>query len=658
MFFMKKYCLLLLFTLFINNLLRAQTAADYAVQITAAVQETPPQIKLSWKPLSGATAYLVYRKAKAAPTWGTAVATLSGADTVYTDNSVTTDTVYEYRVTKQGGSITAYGYICAGIAAPPVHNRGALLLLVDSLFPDSCAAEIEQLMSDIRGDGWQPVRRDIPRSWRDTAVRALIRSTAQAYADLSAVFLLGHIAVPYSGNINPDGHPDHLGAWPADVYYATANNTWTDVSVNSTAAAQARHHNVPGDGKWDQGTLPSVAALQLGRVDFNDMPAFGRTEVQLMKSYLNRLHQYKMDSLQVVHRGLIDDHFGVFSGEAFAGNGWRNFPPLVGRENVEAAALISGLNNASYQWSYGCGGGTYTSASGVGTTADFAAGPVNGIFMLLFGSYFGDWDAQNSFLRAPLCASTPALAVAWAGRPHWHLHHMALGENIGYSTRLTQNNSSTYVANYFPTGVHIALMGDPTLRTDYIRPAAGLTVTTQPAAGAALSWTAAPDTGVAGYYVYRSDSRSGRYALISPLVTATAFQDAIGTDGLKYYMVRPVKKTATPSGSYYNLGIGITDSATVTYPPAGIAQTAGTLAIALYPNPAASRLYITADSRQASPAQIRITDMQGRVMDSYHISLQQGKQEFSLPVQHLPAGMYLLHIATDGQTIIRKFLRQ
>src|SRR5690606_1173523 len=126
-------------------------------------------------------------------------------------------------------------------------------------------------------------------------------------------------------------------------------------------------------------------------------------------------------------------------------------------------------------------------------------------FTMMFGSYFGDWDVQNSFLRAPLCAETPALTSAWAGRPHWHLHHMALGRNIGYSSRLTQNNIpmyNTYISNFFPAGVHIALMGDLSLRTDYIRPVEKLVVATIHQLGAQLGWSPSPDSNVTGYYVY------------------------------------------------------------------------------------------------------------------------------------------------------------
>src|SRR5690606_28185614 len=99
------------------------------------------------------------------------------------------------------------------------------------------------------------------------------------------------------------------GAWPADLYYADVNDSWTDAAINNTTANKTANHNTPGDGKWDQSSLPGNAELQVGRIDFADMPAFAKTEEQLLKSYLNRAHQYKMNLLPVVKRGLVDDHF-------------------------------------------------------------------------------------------------------------------------------------------------------------------------------------------------------------------------------------------------------------------------------------------------------------------------------------------------------------
>ena len=72
----------------------AQVAADYAVQVTATVQIAPPQIALSWGSYSGATQYVVSRKAWTATTWGTPIATLAGSATGFTDANVTVGSSY------------------------------------------------------------------------------------------------------------------------------------------------------------------------------------------------------------------------------------------------------------------------------------------------------------------------------------------------------------------------------------------------------------------------------------------------------------------------------------------------------------------------------------------------------------------------------------
>ena len=137
--------------------------------------------------------------------------------------------------------------------------------------------------------------------------------------------------------------------------------------------------------------------------------------------------------------------------------------------------FFNNMNTNSYKWSYGCGAGSYTGASGIGNTTDFANDSLLSVFMILFGSYFGDWDSQDNFLRAPL-ASGLTLTNCWAGRPNWYFHHMSLGENIGYSTVLSQNNASLYISGFGERYCTSALMGDPTLRLHTVAPPANLTI--------------------------------------------------------------------------------------------------------------------------------------------------------------------------------------
>jgi hypothetical protein len=643
----------------------AQTAQDYAIQLSATTQVSPPSINLKWRKISyGTPVYNVFKKAKSATSWGTAVSTITTGDTSYTDNSVIVDSAYEYMVAASGTSLAATptGYIFAGIKAPAIHVRGALIMLVDSTFTDSCSTELARLSGDINGDGWQVIRHDLSRSLKDTAIKTIIRNDYTNIPNVKAVLIVGHLAVPYSGELNPDAHPDHLGAWPADIYYGSITGTWTDVSVNNSSASAPANRNIPGDGKWDQSSLGSYAQLQVSRIDFNNMPAFSATEVQMMRRYLNKDHSYKMDSLAVRKKALVSDNFGAFSGEAFAANAWRNFTPMVGRDSIFNKPFISTLSDTSYQWAYGCGGGSYTSAGGIGNTGNFAsAGAVHSIFTIMFGSYFGDWNTTDNFLRAPLCADTPALTACWAGRPNWFLHHMTLGEHIGYGALLTNNNGGSlyYPANYAAAGVHIALLGDLSLRTDYVKQASNLNATPVAGHGANLTWTASPDAAVIGYYLYRADSAFGYWSKISPLVTGTSWSDTVGINGLKHYMVRPVKLQSTPSGSYYNMGIGITDTATVTFPaiPTLVPNGNTSVKAAVFPNPVRNELNLVVDAAVEDNADIYIVSLNGSVLYPATKHLMAGQNVFQLDVSTLPAGMYTVCIRTQTGTIAQKWVK-
>ena len=85
-----------------------------------------------------------------------------------------------------------------------------------------------------------------------------------------------------------------------------------------------------------------------------------------------------------------------------------------------------------------------------------------------------------------------------------------MGETIGFSTRLTQNNDGLlYYPARIPRYVHIALMGDPTLRMHVVAPPSALVAATNSSGGVDLSWNASPDT-VLGYHVYRAPDAPGR----------------------------------------------------------------------------------------------------------------------------------------------------
>ena len=460
----------------------------------------------------------------------------------FRDTGVQPGRVYEYAIVRQSEP-PARDYFYTGHEVPLRDRRGTVLLLVEQSQAAPLATEIRRLMLDLVGDGWQVVRKDVPATESPAAVKQLIT------AAVDTVFLLGHIPVPYSGHFAPDGHDDQVGAWPADVYYGTGDAAWTDTVVSNTVAG--RHGNVPGDGTFDQNQIPGPVHLAVGRVDLSALPAFATNETALLRQYLDRNHAYRHGTLPTINQALIQDHF-VHHTERFAYSGWQNFANLVGSENVRVAEWPN-IPPTMNLWFYGCGQGGREHMAGFGNTGALVATPLNAVFTMLFGSYFGDWDVPNNLLRAALATAGGALTCGWAGRPHWYLHPMAFGETIGACLRLTQNNNGR---DYQPTGgfargVHIALMGDPTLRLHRVAPPSALRLE-----AGQLRWQASPQM-VRGYHVYRAASEFGPYERLTPTpIPACEFHDAAGSPE-HHYQVRAVAWQSTPTGYYENASQGV-----------------------------------------------------------------------------------------------------
>jgi hypothetical protein len=567
-------CVLLLF---LGLLFAPRALADdtfvFAVQISAVVQVSPPQITLNWEPDPfGAVSFTIYRKAKNDTAWGAPIATLSGTTLTYTDYNVVAGSDYEYQIIKTTTNPTTYGvigyhgygYIWVGINSPMIENRGKLLLVVATNATATLGNELAQLQSDLVGDGWQVIREDVSSNDYPQDVRTRLMNDYHADpANVNALFLFGHVPILESGSLDYDGHGPRPMA--SDSYYGEMNNDW------------------PTNAGTSPSFLPSPVVLEVGRVDLFNMPGVGAvnpwpSEVELLRNYLNKDHKWRTHQIIVQRRALMGNRRGDIDGpEAMAASGYRNFEPFVGPGNTIEANIqdtappdqrwISMLAAGTYLWAFGDGGGVDTGISALGLDAaheyDVYSTDVVGMdaqvpFVMAFASHIGDWDHTDNFIRSFLATPTMGLACFMPGRPHWYVHHMGLGETIGYDTRLSMNNSTLYLneSNGFTEAIYVALMGDPTLRLEPVAPPSGLSATPNNG-NVVLNWSASTDP-VVGYHVYRSTSPTGPFTrLTSSLVNGTTFTD-FGPGANTYtYMVRAVQLQNNFSGSYYDPSQGI-----------------------------------------------------------------------------------------------------
>ena len=537
----------------------------YAVQISATIQTNPPCITLTWEPDTyGADSYSIFRKFQTDNGWGPGTL-LPGTTTNFSDTNVSVGAAYEYQIVKQATlGYTGYGYIFAGINATLIENRGAVVLLV-AADTNSLADELMQLQADLVGDGWTVIRHDVSSQDDPAYVQQLVRNDYSAAPDhVQAVFLLGHVPVVMSGDLNYDSHGAR--ALPADGFYGDMTGSWS-LDLDPT--------NRPS-------YFPAEIKLMVGRVDFFDMPGVGAPlpwldETELLRRYLHKDHAWRHKLLAVPRRALMANRVGDAWGQAYAASGYRNFEPFVGRGNIVEADVsdtaapdqrwIAYATNNAWLWSYGCGAGQDGSISELGThpvydevwSTDIVDQDAKVVFSMFMGSHFGDWTHPDNIMRSVLAAPTLGLTACIVGLPHWFCHHMAMGEPIGYAARLTMNNTTLYQnqSNALPRAVFINLLGDPTLRMESVAPPSALRGS--PLGGPVqLSWTPSSDP-VLGYHVYRASTAKGPVIRLtdSPIAVATYTDPAPLGSATRTYMVRAIALQSNPSGSYLNPSEGI-----------------------------------------------------------------------------------------------------
>lgn len=533
---------------------QAQVDLDRSVPLWMEYDSTGNHATLKWIADDNASNYYI---SEASPTFSLSpIDTLDGSETEFPIGPIEKGEKYNFHVQKDNGG---RGIITLGRDVPIVHHRGRCLIAIDQILVDPLATELSLMIQDIAMDGWEVDTIHIVQSEEVNSVKSKVVEWYETEYEYSqSLYLLGHIPVPYSGNSAHDGHANHQGAWAADVYYGELNGNWSDSFVNNETPSRAENKNIPGDGKYDQTSIPTNMEIEVGRVDFHNLPAFQEDEIELTRQYLNKNHDFKLGNKEYPRRALIENNFGSFA-EGFGQSGWRNFTTMFGGDSVSIKNYEVELETNKYLFSYACGGGSYTSCSGVGTTQNlWVAKDIQTIFTLNFGSYFGDWDSQNNFLRSAL-ASGDVLTNAWAGRPVWQLYDMSLGKHIGYCAKLTQDATGNFFNQGFGAkSAHIALMGDPTLRLHAMRTADNLNATFTNG-DIVLTWSPSPD-GNENHIVYRRNLDL-QWEFIGEANNENMFVDVCVNSNTEYtYMIKAVRLERTGSGSYFNTSLGIMTS--------------------------------------------------------------------------------------------------
>ena len=522
------------------------------IDVAATVAATPtPQVTFTWDTQKTGVVLGISRRVMGV-TGGAATWVLRGSATYPTasfTDAITTGTIYEYKIRRPYVDSTAVevaGFSSVTLNAPVVHDRGKILLVVDQSQAAALASELTLLEEDLTGDGWtvqriNSARDDAATPGAPAALRAAIQAAYQADSThIKAVYLFGHLPVPMSGWDAPDGHANRQQY--ADGFYGDMDGTWTDTSNFGTG-------NVPGDSIYDPNYFPSKVELMTGRVDFADLTAYHKSEVEYLRDYIHKSHAFRLARrTEVGRRGLWNSSY-LWQERNWIGT-------LFGAANMTYAPFKPTLTTTPHLFGIDFGNAN-------GADPDYTDSPNKLIFGINFGSYKLSWAYANNAMRGLLAQPDWGLTCAWGARPAWFFHHMGVGLPVGYSALKTMNNWSGD-PDYFPTGdysfqagnVQETLLGDPTLRLHPVAPPENLTVA-KPGASAVLTWQPSTDASVSGYYVYSATNRLGPYTLLTATPLAvTTFTDGATPTGDVFYQVRALKSETTACAVYANTSQG------------------------------------------------------------------------------------------------------
>jgi len=667
-----------LFLLIIITILNLQAVEPIDFSILTDVKiDTVGKLKviINWNLDSNAKEYIIKRKLLNDKKWSKPLAELDSTALRFVDSTIEPGTGYEYYLKKKSVIYTdttnyiyeGFSYIYAGYQLKDPDYKGRLLLLVDNTISQPLNKEINSFIYDLTGDGWNVVRTDVPRTEEFDGnsvknIKNIIVNEFNTHPDsLSALILLGRIAVPYSGDFAVDGHQQHQGAWVADTYYADIDGVWTDETVYDTTAERIENKNIPLDGKFDQNQIASDVEIQIGRIDFYNLTYYNISEIELYRNYLIRNHNFRQGIIKPEFKGIIDDNFGMYN-EPFASNGWSNFSSLLGAENTIAEEFVMPEDSPPKLFAYGCGSGSYYSIERTIYLNDFDTNNTGGIFSMLLGSYNGDWDIENNILRAQLAYSKFGLTCSWSGRPFWHCHHMGMNLPVGYSTKISQNNQYTYLTNdkYGYRFVHISLLGDPTLRMYNEEPPRNLYLSSEVSYDSSkiyLNWNAGNDM-LIGFNIYRSGNIYGKFEKLNNFpISDSIFIDNSPLFGKNIYMVRAVRQRETATGTLVNMSQGVfaeTDIPILSY------SSLLNYSLKCYPNPAENFVNITFVVPEKEKVVVSIWDLNGKLVKQlvysrlnprYYIYNWNLQNQLGEKVQ---SGTYFIHLETNNKTLVKK----
>lgn len=117
-----------------------------------------------------------------------------------------------------------------------------------------------------------------------------------------------------------------------------------------------------------------------------------------------------------------------------------------------------------------------------------------------------------------------------------------------------------------------------------------------------------------------------------------------------WWMIHFTAFSGSSSGKSVFNKMKLTNSASITQPGLGT--------VTVFPNPASGQVFVALENNITGQAQIQLIQLNGTIIQSQNVSPNSGFESFSLPIQNLPAGIYVVSVTSGNQKIQQKIVIQ